>query len=53
VIEVEQIPGPSAAGRIRQIEEKIIAVVGYHENSVHRAVAWIPICVFVTSVVFW
>jgi hypothetical protein len=31
----------------------IVAIVGYHENSVYRAVVWIRICVTVTSVVIW
>jgi hypothetical protein len=31
----------------------IVAIVGYHGNSVYRAVAWIPICVTVTSVAIW
>jgi hypothetical protein len=30
-----------------------VAIVGYHGNSVYRAVAWIPICVRVTSVAIW
>jgi hypothetical protein len=29
------------------------AIVGYHGNFVYRAVAWIPICVTVTSVEIW
>jgi hypothetical protein len=28
----------------------IVAIVGYHEISVYRAVAWIPVWVTVTSV---
>jgi hypothetical protein len=31
----------------------IAAIIGYHGNSVYRAVAWIPICLTVTSVVIW
>jgi hypothetical protein len=27
----------------------LVAIVGYHGNSVYRAVAWIPICVSVTA----
>jgi hypothetical protein len=30
-----------------------VAIVGYHGNYVYRAVAWIPICVSVTSVAIW
>jgi hypothetical protein len=30
-----------------------VAIVGYHGNSVYRAVACIPICVSVTSVAIW
>jgi hypothetical protein len=31
----------------------IVAIVGYHGNPIYRAVAWIPICVSVTSVAIW
>jgi hypothetical protein len=30
-----------------------VAIVGYHGNSVYRTIAWIPICVIVTSVAIW
>jgi hypothetical protein len=31
----------------------IVAIVGYHDNSVYQDVVWILICVTVTSVAIW
>jgi hypothetical protein len=32
---------------------RIVAIVSYLGNPVYRAVAWIPICVSITSVAIW